>query len=83
MYRDSPRSMTPIKIGFNEFQWGCKTIFDETRHCAPKTATKKNNLARVHDVVFPDGRLKVYEIAERLSIWENRMSHIWNEQFGT
>ena len=66
---DSSPSMATVKNWFNEFQRGRTSFFDESRPGAPKTATKEDNVPKIHDLVLADRRLKVREIISCMEFW--------------
>ena len=68
LYGDSSPSMATVRSLFNEFQRGRTSIFDGSRPGAPKTATTKDNVKKIHDLVLTDRRLRVYEIVETVGI---------------
>jgi len=64
VYGDSSPSMVTVKNWFNEFLRGRRSVFDEPRPGAPKTATTEDNVTKIHDLVLADRRLRIREIAE-------------------
>ncbi|CAH1389074.1 unnamed protein product [Nezara viridula] len=58
---DSSRN---IFLGVTEFKSGRKSLGDDERLGRPKTATTDEILAKVHQMVLDDRRIKVREIAE-------------------
>ena len=82
MYGDASPSMATVKNLFNEFQRGRTSVFDEPLPGAPKTVTKKDNVKKIHDLVFADSRSKVREIAETVSIPKDYVGHILHEILG-
>ena len=82
VYCDSSPLMVTIKNWFNEFQWGRMSVFDEPCPGAPKMATMKDNMTKIHNLVLTDRQLKVYEIAETMVNSKDRMGHILHEILG-
>jgi len=71
-----------VKNWFNKFQRGRTSVFDEPRPGAPKTATTKGNVTKIHDLVLADRRLKIREIAESVGMSKDRVGHILPEILG-
>lgn len=82
VYGESSPSMATVKNWFNEFKRGRTSVFDEPRPGAPQTATTADNVAKIHDLVLADRRLKVREIAETVGISKDRVGHILHEILG-
>jgi len=76
VYGDSSASMATVKNWFNEFQRGRRSVFDEPRSGAPKTATTEDNVTKIHDLVLADRRLRIREIAETVGMSKDRVGHI-------
>ena len=76
VYGDSSPSMATVKNWFNEFQRGRTSVFDEPRPGASKTATTKDNVTKIHDLVLADRRLKVREIADTVGISKDRVGSV-------
>ncbi|XP_030745483.1 protein GVQW3-like [Sitophilus oryzae] len=72
----SAPSFTTIKFWAAEFKHGRKSLGDDERSGRPKTATTDDNIAKVHQMVLDDRRIKVREIAEVMSILKERVCHI-------
>ena len=53
-----------------------ESVFDESRSGALKSATTKDNVKKIHDLVLADCRLKVREIAETVGISKDCVGHI-------
>jgi len=75
VYGDSSPSMATVKNWFNEFQHGRTSAFNEPRPGAQKTATTEDNVTKIRDLVLPDRRLKIREIAE-IGTSKDRVGHI-------
>ena len=55
--------------------------FDESRPGDSKTATTKDNVKKIHDLVLTDRRLKVREKAKTVGISKECVGHILHEIF--
>jgi len=82
VYGDSSPSIATVKNWFNEFQGGRTSVFDEPLPGAPKTATKEDNVTKIHDLVLADRRLKIRETAETVGMSRDRVGHILHEIMG-
>ncbi|XP_065665495.1 protein GVQW3-like [Hydra vulgaris] len=78
VYGDSAPSFTTVKIWAAEFKCG-QSLGDDERSGRPKTATTDENIAKVHQVVLDNRRIKVREIAEVMNISKERVCHILHE----
>ena len=59
-----------------------KSSGDDERSGRPKTATTGENIAKVHQMVLDDRRIKVREIAEVMNMSKERVCHILNQHLG-
>ena len=75
-YGDSAPSLTTVKFWVTEFKRGRKSSGDDERSGRPKTATTDENIAKVHQMVLDDRRIKVKEIAEVMNMSKERVCHI-------
>ncbi|KAJ0179112.1 hypothetical protein K1T71_004824 [Dendrolimus kikuchii] len=75
---DSAPSFTTVKFWAAEFKYGRKSLGDDERSGRPKTATTAENIAKVHQMVLDDCRIKVREIAEVMNMSKERVCHILN-----
>ena len=64
VYGDSVSSFTIVKFQAAEFKSGCKSLGDDECSGRQKTATTDENIAKVHQMVLDDCRIKVREITE-------------------
>ncbi|XP_030760797.1 protein GVQW3-like [Sitophilus oryzae] len=76
MYGDSAPSFTTVKFWAAEFKRDRKSLGDDERSGRPKTATTDDNIAKVHQMVLDDRRIKVREITEIMNISKERVCHI-------
>ena len=82
VYGDSAPSFTTVKFWAAEFKRGRKSLGDDERSGRPKTATTDENIAKVHQMVLDDRRIKVREIAEVMNMSKERVCHILNQHLG-
>ena len=68
VYGDSAPSFTTVKFWTVEFKRGRKSLGEDERSGRPKTATSDENLAKVHQMVLDDRRIKMREIAEVMNM---------------
>ena len=54
VYGDSSPLMVTVRNWFNEFQCGHTSVFDKPRPGAPKMATMKDNVTKIHDLILAD-----------------------------
>ena len=76
---DSALSFTTAKFWVAEFKRG---LGDDERSVSPKTATTQENIAKVHQMVLDDRRIKVRGIAEVMKMSKERVYHILNQHLG-
>ncbi|XP_026319343.1 protein GVQW3-like [Hyposmocoma kahamanoa] len=79
---DSAPSFTRVKFWAAEFKRGRKSLGDDERSGCPKTATTDENIAKVHQMVLDDRRIKVKEIEEVMNMSKERVCHILNQHLG-
>ncbi|GFX04765.1 histone-lysine N-methyltransferase SETMAR [Trichonephila clavipes] len=82
VYRDSTPSFTTMKFWAAEFKRGRKSLGDDERLGRPNTATTDKNIAKVHQMMLDDHRIKVREIAEVMNMSKERVCHILNQHLG-
>ncbi|KAG7313617.1 hypothetical protein JYU34_000775 [Plutella xylostella] len=82
VYGDSSPSFTTVKFWAAELKRGCKSFRHDERSGRPKTATTDDNIAKVHEMVLDDRRIKVREIAEAMKMSRERVCHILNQDLG-
>ncbi|XP_029155672.1 uncharacterized protein LOC114928587 [Nylanderia fulva] len=82
VYGDSAPSFTTVKFWAAEFKRGRKSLGDDERSGRPKTATTDENIAKVHQMVLDDRRIKVREIAEVMNMSKERVCRILNQHLG-
>ena len=68
VYGDSAPLFITVKFWAVEFKRGRKSLGVDERLGRPKTATTDENIAKVHQMVLDDRRIKVREIAEVLNM---------------
>ncbi|GFS64397.1 HTH_48 domain-containing protein [Trichonephila clavipes] len=68
VYGNSAPSFTTVKFWAPEFKRGRKSLEDVKRSGRPNTATDGENIAKVHQMVLDDFRIKVREIAKVMNI---------------
>ncbi|GFX98454.1 HTH_48 domain-containing protein [Trichonephila clavipes] len=68
VYGDSAPSFTTVKFWAAEFKRGRKILGDDGRSGRPNTATTDENIAKVHQMVLEDHRIKGRDIAEILNM---------------
>ncbi|KAJ0176850.1 hypothetical protein K1T71_008029 [Dendrolimus kikuchii] len=73
----SAPSITTVKFWAAEFKR--KSLADDESSGRPETATIDENIAKVHQMVLDDRRIKVREIAEVRNISKERVCHILNQ----
>ena len=79
---DSAPSFTTVKFWAAEFKRGRKSLGVDERSGRQKTATTDENIAKVHQMMLDDRRIKVIEIAEVMNISKERVCHILNKHLG-
>ena len=79
VYGDSTPSFTTVKFWAAEFKRGRKSLGDVERSGRPKTATTDENIAKVHQMVLDDRRMKVREIAVVMNMSKECVCHILNQ----
>ncbi|XP_039964258.1 protein GVQW3-like [Bactrocera tryoni] len=82
VYGDSAPSFTTVKFWAAEFKRGRRSLEDDERPGRPKTVTTNDNIAKVHQLVLDDRRIKVREIAEIMKMSKERVCHILNQDLG-
>src|SRR5436190_23148743 len=79
VYGDSAPSFTTVKFWAAKFKRGRKSLGDDERSGRPKTAITDENIAKVHEMVLDDRRIKVREIAEVMKMSKESVCHILNQ----
>ena len=82
VYGDNVPSFTTVKFWAAEFKRGSKSLGDDERSGRPKTATADDNIAKVHQMVLNDRRIKVRQIAEVMKMSKERVCHILHQDLG-
>ena len=82
VYVDNAPSFTTVKFWAAEFKRGRKSLGDDERSGRPKTATADDNIAKVHQMVLDDRRIKVREIPEVMKMSKERVCHILHQDLG-
>ena len=82
VYGDNAPSFTTVKFWAAEFKRGRKSLGDDERSGRPKTATADDNIAKFHQMVLDDRRIKVREIAEVMKMSKERVCHILHQDSG-
>ncbi|GFY15925.1 histone-lysine N-methyltransferase SETMAR [Trichonephila clavipes] len=80
VYGDSAPSFTTVKFWPAEFKRGRKSLGDDEHSGRPIAATTGENIAKVHQMVLGDHRIKVRVIAAVMS--KERVCHILNQHLG-
>ncbi|GFW46156.1 histone-lysine N-methyltransferase SETMAR [Trichonephila clavipes] len=83
VYRDSTPSFTTVKFWATEFKRCRKSLEDDELSRRPSTATTDENIAKFHQMVLDDCRIKVREISEVMNMSKVRVCHILNQYLGT
>ncbi|GFX46865.1 HTH_48 domain-containing protein [Trichonephila clavipes] len=65
VYGDSSLSFTTVKFWAPEFKRGLKSLGNDERSGRPNTATTNENIAKVHQMVLDDHRIKTVLEAKR------------------
>jgi hypothetical protein len=81
-YGNSAPSFITVKFWAAEFKRGHKSLGDDEPSGRPKTATTDENIAKVHQMVLDDRRIKVREIAEVMHMSKERVYNILNQHLG-
>ena len=79
VYRDSAPSFTTVKFWAAEFKRGRTSLGDDERSGRPKIATTDENIAKVHQMVLDDRRIKVREIVEVMNMSKERVCYILHQ----
>ncbi|GFW99567.1 histone-lysine N-methyltransferase SETMAR [Trichonephila clavipes] len=82
VYGDSAPSFTTVKLWAAEFKRGNKSLGDNECSGRPNTESTKENIAKVHQMLLDDHRIKVREIEEAVNISKERVCYILNQHFG-
>ncbi|XP_030750150.1 protein GVQW3-like [Sitophilus oryzae] len=82
VYGDSAPSFTTVKFRAAEFKRGRKSLGDDERSGRQKTAITDDNIAKVHQMVLDNRRIKVREITEVMNISKECVCHILNQELG-
>ncbi|GFY05155.1 histone-lysine N-methyltransferase SETMAR [Trichonephila clavipes] len=82
VYENSVPSFTTVKFWAAEFKRGCKSLGDVESSGRPNTATTDENIAKVHQMLLDDRRIKMREIAEVMNMSKERVCHILNQHLG-
>ena len=79
---DSAPSLSTVKKWTAEFKRGRVSLEDDPRSGRPKTASTPEIIAKIHDMILNDRRLKVSEVANAIGISDERAFHIITEELG-
>ena len=71
-----------MKFCAAELKRGRKSLGDDERSGCPKTATTDENIAKVHQMVLEDHRIKVRQIAKITNMSKERVCYTLNQHFG-
>ncbi|XP_075984950.1 protein GVQW3-like [Anticarsia gemmatalis] len=76
VYGESGPSSATVKRWTRLFQQGRETLEDDSRSGRPNTAVTDENIEKVKKIVLEDRRIKLWQIAEELSISKERIGDI-------
>src|SRR5436190_10871232 len=76
VYGDSAPSFTTVKFWAAEFKRGRKSLGDAERLGRPKTATTDENIAKVHEMMLDDRRIKMRDSRGYEHVKRTCLSHI-------
>ncbi|GFT93222.1 histone-lysine N-methyltransferase SETMAR, partial [Trichonephila clavipes] len=79
VYGDSASSFTTVKFRIAELKRDCTSLGDDEHSGRPNAAITDENIAKVHQLVLEDHRIKVREIAEIRSMSKERVCHTLNQ----
>lgn len=79
---DCAPSYTTIKSWVAEFKRGRTSVQDEHRPGRPRSVTTPQMVAKIHDMVIKDRRLKLSEIASTMGISKERVCNIVTQELG-
>ncbi|GFU89610.1 histone-lysine N-methyltransferase SETMAR [Trichonephila clavipes] len=82
VYGDSTAPFTTVKYWAAKFKRDRKSLGDDERSGRPNTASTDENIAKVHQMVPDEHRIKVREIAEAMNMSTERVCHILNQDKG-
>ncbi|GFW80223.1 histone-lysine N-methyltransferase SETMAR [Trichonephila clavipes] len=71
-----------VKVWAAEFKCGRKSLGDDERSGRLNTATADETIAKVHQMVKDNHRIKVREIAEVMNMSKEHVCHILNQHLG-
>ncbi|GFT46524.1 histone-lysine N-methyltransferase SETMAR [Trichonephila clavipes] len=80
VYGSSEPPFTLVKFCIAEFKRGRQSLGDDARSRRRDTATSNKNIAKVHQIVLDDHRIKVREIAEVMNMSKERVCPTLNQQ---
>lgn len=76
VYGESAPSSATVKRWVRLFQLGRESLEDDPRPGRPNTAVTDENVAKIKKIVLEDRRIKMWQIAEELSISKERIGDI-------
>lgn len=79
---ESAPSNATVYNWFAEFKRGRTSTSDAERSGRPKDASTKENIAKIHDLVLKDRKLKLREISQIVNISHNTVFHIIHNDLG-
>ncbi|GFX02737.1 histone-lysine N-methyltransferase SETMAR [Trichonephila clavipes] len=82
VYGDSASSFTTVKFWAVEFKRGRRSLGDVERWGRSNAATTDEIIAKVHQMVLDDRRIKVIKIVEVINMSKERVCHILNQHLG-
>ncbi|GFX52631.1 histone-lysine N-methyltransferase SETMAR [Trichonephila clavipes] len=82
VYRDSAPSFITVKLWAVGFERSRKSVGDVERSGRPNTATTEKNIAKVHQIMLDDHRIKGRQIAKVLNMSKERVCHILKQHAG-
>ena len=78
--KDSSPSFSTVKKWAADFKRGRSSIFDDVRSGRPKTAVSEEIIAKIHNAVLSDRRMKVRELSNIAQISTERVHYVLHEK---
>jgi transposase len=80
VYGDSSPSFSTLKKWASKFKRGRTSLEDDPHEGCPKSATTPEIIKQLHDMLLVDWRMKVFKIAETISISKESVGYILHEE---